>query len=169
MPIAALTPEDLAVVQLTIPAEPRIAVSRPDVYTAQLILWVLRRSGGRCERVRLARAFALVSRPDWLVEVAPEAHKVVAEQWRQGFNETAYAGLFGQVLAPMLGAEVVLRREGETVYAELAQPERLLDRPWIAFDARLALTVLDSLPVSVLASTPMEQARQEAEGVLMAG
>lgn len=128
---------------LSIPAEARIASSNPAVYAAQLILWILQHSGGQCEQQRLSMAISLLSKPWWMVELAPCAIQEVAWQWLDSFNETGYEKLFHKALTSMLGAEVVLRREGETVYVDLAQPERLLDRPWIAFDARLALAVLD--------------------------
>ncbi len=154
---------------LALPTEQRIAASSPDAYAVQAILWLLREAGGRCERVRFARALALLSRPDWVRDHAPTEQKTVAAEWRQAFNETGYRELLGPVLGRMLGGEVVWRREGEQAFAVLAKPELLLDRPWIAADARLVLSALEGMPASILTCQPMQQMEEEIEALLATG
>lgn len=118
---------------------------------AVCVLALLHASRGKIPRTDLARAFALRSRPDVLIKLAPTNVERHAQEWagRVGQRSTV-PGLLAHVLKELVSRNgIALTTEDSSrvmvTTTEHTPPEEKVD-PWFRYEARLALKVLANLP-----------------------
>ena len=123
-------------------------VSQPGKYVLVLLIAMLRRGGGRMSLSRLARAYALLMKPQALPQRAPGHLKDLATEWAAKYVDSPDAGFFRAAVLDLIGREQLdgaALREGVVALTPSAT-EHPIDE-WVMCDAEIALATVDALPV----------------------
>lgn len=134
---------------------------------ALVIIALVRASGGSIDRVALARAVSLLRRPASLMAYAPASRRAEAIRWANGRTERSISAASLVALVDLLIDRSALRYDVSS-----ARPRVLLTttahtpvvalHPWYMAEARLALDVLNGLPVIESQQVDRELTQDEA-------
>jgi hypothetical protein len=138
-----------------LPSGTRQPAPNPQVYLMQLTILLVHRNRGTLGLDRMLDACALLSLPDMLAKNAAIEVGDPANRWRSRFNENIQADLFLPMLRDLIGRGVVrLKREGTSTLVVLTDASAVPSNPEVAFDASLALDVVNSMASTELDALP---------------
>jgi hypothetical protein len=153
-----------------LPTGARQPAPNPQIYLMQLTILLLHQNRGTLALDRMMDACALLSLPDTLVKHAAIEVGDLAKRWQSRFREKIQADLFLPMLRDLVDRGVVrLKRDGTGTSVVLTDASAVPSNLEVAFDASLALDVVNSLTLPELDALPEVVAGDELEALLKVG
>lgn len=130
-----------------------VSVLEPAERAAYFILALVDANGGSISQTEVARAYLLASEPNRLLQFAPDELAVIAREWANKVTGKALPATFWRStllqLRERAALDFLVDSSGYPAYELRSAGKEVLgklDKPWVSFEALLALRVLRSLP-----------------------
>ena len=126
-------------------------------YILAFVFSLLRSSGGQCNLMRLARAYALLFQKEHFAKLAEAQFGADAEKWVEKFNQPVEAGWFLPIIRKMDTQDMVsLDVRGDSVFVHQKDAQGPPVPACVDTDVFLVMRVLDLVPDSAVAA-PVKQ------------